>query len=128
VIIVGSGGAASAAAMLAIGNGAKVMLLERSATYGGTAIKSGGVYYVPNNPVMEAEGIEDPKEDAMRFLARGAYPDQYSPEGPTLGLSEQQYSLLEAYYDQGGGVIAELHDLGALQSTLWRAWNSEPFP
>lgn len=73
VIIVGAGGAASAAAMLATGNDAEVILLEKSATYGGTTVKSGGVYDVPNNAVMKAEGIEDPEEDAMRFLARGAY-------------------------------------------------------
>ena len=48
VVAVGGGAAGPIAALVAAHRGASVLLLEKSPIFGGTAAKSGGVYWVPN--------------------------------------------------------------------------------
>jgi 3-oxosteroid 1-dehydrogenase len=42
-----------------------VLLLEKQDRLGGSTAMSGGIVWVPNNPVMRAEGVEDSYEDAL---------------------------------------------------------------
>ena len=46
-----------------------VRLLEAAPTFGGTTAKSGGIFWVPNNPFMRKQGIADAREDFLRHLA-----------------------------------------------------------
>jgi succinate dehydrogenase/fumarate reductase flavoprotein subunit len=128
VAVVGSGVAAWPAAILAREAGAEVAIFEKGAFAGGTTLKSGGVYWVPNNPVMRAQGIEDPRQDALRYMARLAYPDQYSPGRAQLGIEPARHALLETFYDRGSAVIERLARLGVLASTFWPTWDGHPFP
>jgi len=116
VVVVGSGAAASAAAVAAYDQGAAVIMLEKSAAIGGTTAKSGGVYWIPNNSFLRASGIQDNKDDCMRFLVRGAYPQWYNPDDPRLGLPQHEYNLLSAFYDNGSKAIDFFAQIGALQS------------
>jgi succinate dehydrogenase/fumarate reductase flavoprotein subunit len=127
VWVVGTGAAGWAAAIFAREAGASVELLEKGAFAGGTTRKSGGVYWVPNNPVMRAHGMQDPRDDALRYMARLAYPDLYSPEAPHLGLDAKSYALLETFYDRGAPVIDRLQQLGVMESTFWPAWDGRPW-
>ncbi len=68
VIVVGSGGAGLSAAIAAATNGAHVTLLERASHVGGTTSYSGGVVWFPNNPWAAAEGVEDSREEALKYL------------------------------------------------------------
>lgn len=122
VVCIGSGAAACSAAVTAAGLGAKVILVEKMPLPGGTTGKSGGVTWIPNNPFLRARGVEDKKEDCLRFLARYAYPRQYTPNSPTLGLPEPQYRLLEAFYDNGSPMIENMDKLGAVRFREFKMW------
>jgi 3-oxosteroid 1-dehydrogenase len=65
VVIVGSGGGGMAAALAAADAGAEVLVLEKQERFGGSTAMSGGIVWVPDNPVMRAEGVADSYEDAM---------------------------------------------------------------
>lgn len=113
VVVVGSGAAATAAAATAANEGAEVLVLERADSIGGTTALSGCGAWVPNNSLMRAEGFEDPREPALRFMASLSYPHLYDPESPTMGLSTTAFELLETYYDRGPEAIDYLIECGA---------------
>jgi succinate dehydrogenase/fumarate reductase flavoprotein subunit len=68
VVVLGSGGAGLAAAIVAHDEGARVVVLEKGQLIGGTTATSGGILWVPNNPHMAALGIEDTEADALAYL------------------------------------------------------------
>src|SRR5262245_22754937 len=82
VVVVGSGAAAFAAAVSAKQAGADVVMLERAGGPGGTTLISGGEYWIPNNSKLRAAGKTDPKEWALKYMARLSYPQLYDPESP----------------------------------------------
>ena len=127
VLVVGSGAGAWPAAIFAHEAGAQVEILEKGTFAGGTTRKSAGVYWVPNNPLMRAKGLEDPREDALRYMARLSYPELYSSRAPRLGLDPNRYALLETHYDRGPDVVARLTELGILQSSFWPTWEGKPW-
>ncbi len=102
VVVVGTGAAGFAAASTAFSKGNSVILLEKGPIYGGTTAKSGGEYWIPNNSLLRAAGLSDPKEWALKYMVRLAYPTLYNPNDPKLGLPDHEYSLIETYYDRGG--------------------------
>jgi 3-oxosteroid 1-dehydrogenase len=65
VVIVGSGGGGMVAALAAADAGASVIVLEKQERIGGSTAMSGGIAWVPNNPVMLAAGAPDSYEDAL---------------------------------------------------------------
>ena len=42
-----------------------MLVLEKQDLIGGSTCMSGGIVWIPNNPVMQAEGVPDSYEDAM---------------------------------------------------------------
>lgn len=65
LVIVGSGGGGMVAALTAANAGASVLVLEKQERVGGSTAMSGGIVWVPDNPVMRADGVPDSYEDAM---------------------------------------------------------------
>ncbi len=65
LVIVGSGGGGMVAALAAADAGASALVLEKLDRVGGSTAMSGGIVWVPNNPVMRADGVPDCYEDAM---------------------------------------------------------------
>lgn len=128
VVVVGSGGAALSGAVGAIQNGARVMIFEKGPVIGGTTAKSGGVFWICNNFHMEALGLDDPKEDALKYMARLAYPHLYRAGSPTLGLSQHAYDLLDTFYEEGSRIALTLNDTGALVSRTQMSWTGKPGP
>jgi len=68
VIVLGTGAAALTAAIRAADEGATVGLFEKADTVGGTSAWSGGMVWIPMNPHMAELGIDDSREEVMRYL------------------------------------------------------------
>ena len=118
VVVVGSGGAAFAAAITARHEGGDVVMFEKGAYVGGTTLASGGGAWFPNNSAMQADGIEDPKEDVLKYMARYSYPALYNPNHETLGLPADVYENLSTYVDVSPEVTGLLEEIGAIQWTF----------
>src|SRR5579862_465838 len=65
VVVAGSGGGGLVAALAAHEAGASVLVLEKQALVGGSTCMSGGIFWVPNNPLMRADGTPDSYDDAL---------------------------------------------------------------
>ena len=84
ILVVGTGAAGCAAAVAAHQNGDRTLVVEKAPMTGGTALKSAGVLWVPNNFTLKERGIEDSKEDCMRYMVRFSYPQRFDA-GTKLG-------------------------------------------
>jgi 3-oxosteroid 1-dehydrogenase len=120
VLCVGSGASACGAAVAAVDNGARAMLVEKMPILGGTTGKSGGVTWIFNHFILKEQGLDDPKDDAMRYAVRYGFSRDYDPDSATLGLDETRYKTLEAFYDNGSDVIDRLRELDAVQFKQFR--------
>ncbi len=116
VLVAGTGAAAFAAAVTAKQGGADVLILEKGTFVGGTTLISGNAYWIPNNSQMVAAGLEDPREDAIKYMARCSWPALYDPTHPTLGLPQLNYDLIATFFDTGSVAIDDLEAWGALFS------------
>src|SRR4051794_5217503 len=80
VVVIGFGIAGACAALEAARAGARVVLLERAATYGGTSAMSGGHFYLGGGTaVQKATGHEDSTEEMYKYLmavSRDPEPDK----------------------------------------------------
>lgn len=68
VIVIGSGAGGLSAALTASAHGLSVLVLEKEPLIGGTTARSGGVLWIPNNPVSVAAGINDSTAAAQTYL------------------------------------------------------------
>src|SRR5260221_11854961 len=67
-VVAGSGAGSVVAALVMRRAGNSVLILEKEAVFGGTTARSGGVLWIPNNPLMLADGVEDSPESALTYL------------------------------------------------------------
>jgi succinate dehydrogenase/fumarate reductase flavoprotein subunit len=68
VVVVGTGAGGMAAAVAARKKGMEVLLLEKEPLYGGTTARSGGVLWIPNNPISTFKPEPDSMDDARTYL------------------------------------------------------------
>jgi len=116
VIVVGSGGAGYAAAVAAAAQDASVLVVEWAESIGGTTAAGGATAWVPNNPSMHAlHGLADPRDDALRYMCRLAYPQHYDPHSPTLGLEPRAFDLIATFYDRGAEMLEFFEGIDALR-------------
>ena len=122
VVVAGSGGAGWAAAIGAATADAKVLVLEKGERIGGTTAQAGGgeTYrastwlWICDHPWLADLGVVDPRDDALRYMARLARPERYDAEHPTLGLDADEHDLLGVFFDRGKEAVAGLQEAGAL--------------
>lgn len=115
VVVVGSGGAAFAAAITAKHLGADVVMLEKGAYVGGTTLVSGGTMWIPNNSAMAASGLTDDRDGAIRYMARYAFPSDYNADDEKLGLTDHDYEMISAFYDKASVGMDLIQEAGAVK-------------
>ena len=150
-VIVGSGAGGLAAAIKAKLLGLRPLLLEKTPFVGGSSMMSGGILWLPNNPVMKRAGVTDSREASVRYLdnfvsagsaystpaRREAFVDTIDEFVTTMEGQGMKYRFCRGYADYyahlpGGHAVgraleAELFNLNRLGN--WKARSRMPsFP
>jgi 3-oxosteroid 1-dehydrogenase len=68
LLIAGSGGGGMVAALAAVDAGIEPLVVEKQGLLGGSTGMSGGMVWLPNNPLMRADGIADSHEDGLAYF------------------------------------------------------------
>ncbi|MCW2497041.1 3-oxosteroid 1-dehydrogenase [Jatrophihabitans sp.] len=151
VVVVGSGAAGMAAALAAKHNGLSAVIVEKAPHFGGSTARSGGGVWIPNNEVLQRDGVPDTAEAARTYLhsivGEHATPeriDAYLEQGPkalsfllrTTPLQMQWVPDYSDYYPEApggrlGGRSIEpkpfnLKRLGPLRATLEPDYGKSP--
>jgi len=137
-VIVGSGAGGIAAAITAKLNGLQPLLLEKTELIGGSSVISGGVLWMPNNPLMARDGISDSREESLRYMEnfvaeddrfstptrREAYVDNIAPMMELMEAQGMKYLRCPGYSDYydtlpggkaaGRSIQAELYNANRL--------------
>jgi len=100
-VVVGSGGGLCGA-VTAAAAGLETLVIEKEPRVGGSTAISGGVLWLPNNPLMQAERVPDSFEDAM------AYFDTVVGDAGPASSPERR----AAYVTEGANMIGFLQDQG----------------
>jgi fumarate reductase flavoprotein subunit len=98
VIVVGGGASGTTAAANATANGAKVLLIEKSARIGGCGSMSSGVHVV-NSKLQQEAGLPNDNET-------------YFPEAMKQGLWYPKAVMVKQFLDNGGKVVDFLQEKG----------------
>lgn len=127
VVVVGGGPAGCSAAVTAYELGDKVILLERAAVLGGTASKSVGGVWVPNNRVMQEAGLRDDRADCLKYMVRLSCPAQFDPNDKFFGAPEATYKLMGTFFDNARRVTEKMEGLGVIK-LIGARFNGELVP
>jgi 3-oxosteroid 1-dehydrogenase len=68
LLIAGSGGGGMVAALAMLDAGLEPLIVEKQALVGGSTGLSGGMVWLPNNPLMRIDGVADSHEDGLAYL------------------------------------------------------------
>ena len=139
-VIAGSGAGSMAAGLYLRAAGKRVLILEKTELIGGSTARSGGVMWIPNNPFMARDGVEDSYDKATTYLesvtggqedAPAATPERRRvvlTEGPRMldfllaqGIELDRPRYWPDYYDEAPGgsvpgrtVVARLFNVNEL--------------
>jgi 3-oxosteroid 1-dehydrogenase len=102
LLIVGSGGGGLTAALCGREAGADVLVIEKRELLGGSTAMSGGVIWIPNNPLMQEDGVADSNELGMTY-----FDAVVGDVGPTSSVERRR-----AFIEQGSATIRFLTKLG----------------
>jgi 3-oxosteroid 1-dehydrogenase len=92
LLIAGSGGGGMAAALAALDSGIEPLVIEKQALVGGSTGLSGGMVWLPNNPLMRADGIPDSHEDGLAY-----FDDVVGDIGEPSSLARREIFLTAGY-------------------------------
>lgn len=102
LVIVGSGAAGLTGAVTAATAGLRTLVVEKTPFWGGTSAFSGGGVWIPANPLMLADGVQDSLEDARAYLE-----DIVADEGPATSPER-----IAAFLRTGPELVSGLAGLG----------------
>lgn len=68
LLIAGSGGGGMVAALAALDSGIEPLVIEKQNLVGGATGMSGGMIWLPDNPLMQADGIADSHDDGLAYF------------------------------------------------------------
>ena len=92
LLIAGSGGGGMVAALAALDSGIEPLVVEKQALIGGATGMSGGMAWLPNNPLMRAEGVPDSHEDGLAY-----FDDVVGDIGEASSLARREVFLTAGY-------------------------------
>lgn len=101
VVVVGSGGGLCGA-VTAAANGLETLVIEKEPLLGGSTALSGGVLWLPNNPLMQADGVPDSFGEAMAY-----FESVVGDAGPASSEARRA-----AYITEGAEMVRFLQRLG----------------
>jgi 3-oxosteroid 1-dehydrogenase len=128
VLIVGSGAAGLSAAVAAVSQGSSVIIFEKMPFQGGTTAKSGGVFWIPNNGYLKSQKVPDERLDALQYMVRLSHPTRYVPSDPLLGITQAEFDLIAAFYDNAPEVVEALGKNAGLKYMPWLTWEDKAYP
>ncbi|MEW9856700.1 FAD-dependent oxidoreductase [Novosphingobium rhizovicinum] len=113
VVIAGSGAGGLAAAIAAKVAGLRPLLIEKTPLLGGSSVLSGGILWLPNNPLLAREGVTDSREASLQYMAnfvedgdpsstparREAFLDGVGPFVALMEAQGMQYERCAGYAD-----------------------------
>jgi 3-oxosteroid 1-dehydrogenase len=92
LLIAGSGGGGIVAAIATVDAGLEPLVVEKQNIVGGSTGLSGGILWLPNNPLMRADGIVDSHEDGLAYLA-----DVVGEAGPASSPARREMFLTAGF-------------------------------
>ena len=99
LLVIGTGNGGLVAALCAYELGVQnVLVIEKSAKYGGTSGRSGGGVWVPWNRYAQAAGAQDSLEEGREYLRQTIPADQVPAE------------MLDTYIEQAPKMLDFLHE------------------
>lgn len=119
-VIIGSGAASVTAALVMKEAGKSALIIEKERVFGGSTALSGGVIWIPNNPVQQAAGVPDSIEDARVYLDACAGPESKG----------SNRARRDAFLAQGPRAIAFLqdHGLAMLHAENYSCYHENDYP
>ena len=109
ILVIGSGASGLSAALTAALNGAKVLVVEKEAEFGGTTAYSAGVIWIPCTDHAKQAGIEDTPEDALAYL-----------EAETGNFFDRDKA--QAFVDNGPKMLSLMESRTHVKYTLMPNW------
>jgi 3-oxosteroid 1-dehydrogenase len=101
LLVAGSGGGLAAAISTARA-GLDALVVEKDDLIGGSTAMSGGVIWLPNNPLMVADGVDDSVEQGLEYFE--------SVVGPSTAASSA--ARRRTYIEEGSALIELLQEEG----------------
>lgn len=101
LLVIGSGGGLTAAVTAAV-SGLDALVVEKENLIGGSTAMSGGVVWLPNNPLMVEDGIADSLEQGMEY-----FESVVGSPTPASSLERRR-----AYIEEGSEMVQLLRSLG----------------
>lgn len=102
VVSIGSGGGGMVAALAAREAGGEALVVEKRDLLGGSTAMSGGVVWLPNNPLMQQEGVPDSDELGLKY-----FESTVGDVGPASSIERRT-----AFITQGAAMVRFLLGLG----------------
>jgi len=101
-LVIGSGGGGLVGALRASALGREALVCEKSDKIGGSTGMSGGMIWIPNNPLMRRERVADSREAGLAYFA-----SVVGEAGPASSAARR-----EAYLDAGSEMVEFLEAEG----------------
>ena len=96
---------------------------------GATTAKSGNHIWIPNNFELRRQGIDDDKRTCLQYMAQYSYPHLFIAEHPHLGLDQNTFALLSAFYDHAWVMLDQIMAWKILNfrtATIWSSGEATP--